>query len=72
MLQIPVERESTRKDFCLVKLGLFGTPKRLDSFSTAMVAKLRWQLVTSHTLWTKVATSKYIAPLNLMDWTRQP
>lgn len=29
MLQIPVERGSAQKDFCLVKLGLFGTPKEV-------------------------------------------
>lgn len=46
--------------------------KRLENFTTALVAKLGWQLITSHSLWTMVSTSKYIAPQRLMDYLCQP
>eukprot|EP00253_Pinus_taeda_P032224 PITA_32224 len=42
--------------------------KKLDLFSKALAAKLGWQLLTSESLWTKVAYAKYIKPLNILDW----
>lgn len=53
------------------KWGGWGI-KKLEDFSSPLTAKLGWQLITSNSLWTKVATPKYIAPLNVMDWPRQP
>ena len=35
------------------------------------MAKLRWNLITTSSLQTKVASSKYIDPLISMDWLRQ-
>eukprot|EP00253_Pinus_taeda_P002467 PITA_02467 len=42
--------------------------KKLDLFSKALAAKLGWQLLTSESLWTRVAYAKYIKPLNVLDW----
>lgn len=53
------------------KWGGWGI-KKLEDFSSALATKLGWQLITSDSLWTRVATSKYIAPLNLMEWLTQP
>lgn len=44
--------------------------KMLDIFAKALAAKLGWQLITSKSIWKKVAYAKYISPTNLMDWTR--
>lgn len=79
MLPVLVERETDRENICLGKLGVFGSSevlgrmgiKRLDIFSKALAAKLRWQLLNNHSLWTKVAVSKYISPSNAYDWIRQ-
>lgn len=53
------------------KWGGWGI-KRLENFSTSLAAKLVWKLIILHSCWTKVSTSKYIAPQRLMDWLRQP
>eukprot|EP00253_Pinus_taeda_P029159 PITA_29159 len=42
--------------------------KKLDLFAKALVEKLGWQLLTSESLWTRVAYAKYINPLNVLDW----
>eukprot|EP00253_Pinus_taeda_P003007 PITA_03007 len=42
--------------------------KKLDLFSKALAAKLGWQLLTSESLWKRVAYAKYIKPLNVLDW----
>lgn len=42
--------------------------KRLDSFSKALAAKLRWRLLTSDGLWSQVAYAKYIKPQTVLDW----
>eukprot|EP00253_Pinus_taeda_P008617 PITA_08617 len=52
------------------KWGGWGI-KKLEYFSSVMATKLGWQLITSNNLWTMVASSKYIAPLNIMDCLRQ-
>jgi len=44
--------------------------KRLDLFSKALATKLGWKLITSNSLWSRVAQEKYIWPMNLMDWFR--
>lgn len=46
--------------------------KKLDDFSSALAAKLGWQMVASDSLWTRVAYSKYIAPAQVLDWIRRP
>jgi len=50
------------------KWGGWGI-KRLDYFAKALAAKLGWQLITSHSLWTRVVYDKYITSENTMDWT---
>lgn len=45
--------------------------ERLDSFSQALAAKLGWQLLNTNSLWTKVAVSKYIHPVSVLNWIRQ-
>ena len=52
------------------KMGRLGT-KKLDDFSSALAANLGWKLATSESLWTRVAYSKYIAPLQIFDWMRR-
>lgn len=71
--------KQTRRIFSWEKLDLLSIPKKwggqgikkLEGFSTALVAKLGWILITSSNLWTKVASSKYINPLRPMGWLRQ-
>lgn len=53
------------------KWGGWGI-KSLCHFSTTLVAKLGWQLITSCSLWKRVAYSKCKYPLNLMDMIRHP
>lgn len=53
------------------KWGGWGI-KKLEDFSSALVVKLGWQLISSNSLWIKVAVSKNIFALNVMDWIRQP
>jgi len=53
------------------KWGGWGI-KKLEDFSSALVTKIGWHVLTINKLWTKVACSKYIAPSNLMDWISQP
>lgn len=45
--------------------------KRLDTFSKALASKLGWQLLNNCSLWTKIVTSKYINPINPLNWIRQ-
>lgn len=45
--------------------------KRLGPFSQALASKLKWQLLNNDSLWTKVATSKYIHPVSVLDWIKQ-
>lgn len=67
------------KIFAWVKWDTIAKPKRwggwgikrLDLFANALAAKLRWQLLTSDSLWSRVAQAKYIRPAHLMDWFRQ-
>lgn len=47
------------------KWGGWGL-KKLDDFSSALVAKLGWHLVASESLWARVAYSKYIAPTHVL------
>lgn len=62
--------------FAWVKWDIIARPKRwggwglkrLDIFAKALAAKLGWQLITTQSLWTKVAYAKYISPSNTMDW----
>lgn len=44
--------------------------KRLNTFSKALTTKLGWQLLNNRSLWMKVVVSKYITPLNPLDWIR--
>lgn len=48
------------------KWGRWGI-KKLDEFSSTLATKIGWQFISTNSLWTKVDTSKYIAPLNLMN-----
>lgn len=52
------------------EMGRMGH-KRLDLFAKALAAKLGWQFITSHSLWTRVAYDEYISPENTMDWFRR-
>lgn len=69
----------TRKLFAWVKWDTIARPKswggwaikRLDLFSNALADKLGWQLLTTDSLWSRVAQVKYIKPLHIMDWFRQ-
>ena len=74
-----MEGKSTWENFCLGKWDRIAIPKRwggwgikrLELFSKAWAAKLGWQLISSNSLWTRVALEKYIWPTTLMDWLRQ-
>jgi len=52
------------------KWGGWGL-KKLDEFSFAFAAKLGWHLITTDSLWMRVTSSKYIAPLQILDWIRR-
>lgn len=52
------------------KWGGWGI-KKLEDFSSALVTKLGWKLITTNSPWNKVASSKYIDPLSSMDWLRK-
>eukprot|EP00253_Pinus_taeda_P028743 PITA_28743 len=65
--------------FAWVKWDIIAKPKRwegwgikkLDLFTKTLAAKLGWQLITSHSLWTKVVYEKYISPKKILDWIRR-
>eukprot|EP00253_Pinus_taeda_P030816 PITA_30816 len=67
------------KQFAWVKWVTIARPKHwggwgiknLDLFAKALAAKLGWNLLTTDSLWSRVAQSKYIQPMHLMDWFRQ-
>eukprot|EP00253_Pinus_taeda_P035221 PITA_35221 len=42
--------------------------KRLIYFSKALAAKLGWRLLTTDSLWSRVAIAKYIKPHSVIDW----
>eukprot|EP00253_Pinus_taeda_P010381 PITA_10381 len=46
--------------------------KNLNDFSTSLAAKSGWRLITSENLWTRVVKRKYIDPMPLNDWIRDP
>eukprot|EP00253_Pinus_taeda_P010579 PITA_10579 len=46
--------------------------KNLFDFSVSLAAKSSWRLITSENLWTRVVKRKYIDPLPLDDWIRNP
>eukprot|EP00253_Pinus_taeda_P033651 PITA_33651 len=59
-----VKWETISKPKCWGGWGI----KRLATFSKALAAKLGWSLLTADSLWTRVAFSKYIKPLSILDW----
>eukprot|EP00253_Pinus_taeda_P033090 PITA_33090 len=69
----------TGKQFAWVKWDTIARPKRwggwgiknLNFFAKALAAKLGWNLLTTDSLWSRVAQVKYIKPSHLMDWFRQ-
>eukprot|EP00253_Pinus_taeda_P030057 PITA_30057 len=46
--------------------------KILPDFSLSLAAKLGWRLIKMENLWTKVVKRKYIDPVPLEDWIRNP
>ena len=40
------------------------------TFVKALVEKSGWRLISTHSLWNKVITHKYIAPIPLLDWIK--
>lgn len=73
--------QQTGRPFSWVKWDTIALPKRwggwgikrLALFSKALAAKLGWRLLTSDSLWSRVAYAKYIKPQTVLDWicTRQ-
>eukprot|EP00253_Pinus_taeda_P035638 PITA_35638 len=53
------------------KWGGWGL-KKLDDFSIALATKVGWYPITTDSLWSRVTTSRYIAPLHILDWIRRP
>jgi len=53
------------------KWGGWGL-KKLEDFSSTLVAKLGWHLVSVDNLWTWVTSTKYIAPMHTLDWIGRP
>lgn len=73
--------QQTGRSFAWVKWDTIALPKRwggwgikrLALFSKALATKLGWRLLTSDSLWSRVAYAKYIKPQTVLDWicTRQ-
>lgn len=61
--------------FAWVKWDTISRPKKWGGWGIkileALAAKLGWQLITTHSLWTKVVYEKYIAPGNMIEWIRR-
>eukprot|EP00253_Pinus_taeda_P025252 PITA_25252 len=68
--------QQTGRLFAWVKWDTIALPKRwggwgikrLALFSKALAAKLGWGLLTTNSLWTRVAYAKYIKPQAVLDW----
>eukprot|EP00253_Pinus_taeda_P007836 PITA_07836 len=46
--------------------------KNLNDFSNSLAAKSGWRLISSENLWTRVVKRKYIDPMPLENWIRDP
>eukprot|EP00253_Pinus_taeda_P029860 PITA_29860 len=46
--------------------------KNLNDFSTCLAAKSGWRIISTENLWTRVVKRKYIDPMTLEDWIRDP
>eukprot|EP00253_Pinus_taeda_P027771 PITA_27771 len=46
--------------------------KNLNDFSTSLAAKSGWRIISSENLWTRVVKRKYIDPMTLDNWIRDP
>jgi hypothetical protein len=52
-------------------LGGWGL-KNIFLFSKSLTAKCTWRLINTSSLWTRVVHQKYIVPLSILDWVRDP
>jgi hypothetical protein len=52
-------------------LGGWGL-KNIFLFSKALAAKCSWRLINTQNLWTNVVYQKYVAPLSILEWIRNP
>eukprot|EP00253_Pinus_taeda_P014847 PITA_14847 len=46
--------------------------KNLNDFSISLAAKSGWRIISSENLWTRVVKRKYIDPMPLDNWIRDP
>eukprot|EP00253_Pinus_taeda_P016909 PITA_16909 len=68
------------RPFSWVKWTRIATPKKwggwgiklLPAFDQALAAKQSWLLLKQNSLWAEVILHKYIWPLTIMDWIRNP
>ena len=53
------------------RVGWLGSKNPFD-FNISLAAKTGWRIINSENLWTRVVKRKYIDPVPLEDWIRNP